>query len=106
MVYSEDKWSIRFSGIVDKLYWNKSNTSNGVDRAKEVDDFLKSVQLEYMDNFLVYNVNINQFDHFVDSYIQGNNNDKKMLKNNYTLNLNLFNVMIKRGFSFHKGIEV
>ena len=106
MVYSEDKWSILFSGIVDKLYWNKSNTSNGVDRAKEVDDFLKSVQLEYMDNFLVYNVNINQFDPFVDSYIQGNNNDKKMLENNYTLNLNLFNVMIKRGFSFHKGIEV
>ena len=58
MARNKEECSLRFSGIVDKLYENKWVTSDDADLAKkEFYTFLEFVQHEYKNDFLMYDVN-------------------------------------------------
>ena len=73
MSCNKEECSLRFSGIVDKLYKNKWITSNDADLAKkEFDTFLETVQHEYKDDLLMYDVKSKRIDHFIGSCLHGN----------------------------------
>ena len=57
MACNKEEGSLGFSGIVYKLYKNRWITSNDANLAKkEFDNFLESVQHEYKDDFLMYDI--------------------------------------------------
>lgn len=72
MAHNKEECSLRLSGVVDKLYENKWITSNDADLAKkEYDTFLESVQHEYKDDFLMYDVKSKRIDNLlVHMYMQ------------------------------------
>lgn len=66
MAHNKEECSLRLSGTVDKLCENKWITSNDADLAKkEYDTFLESVQHEYKDDFLMYDVKSKRIDNFL-----------------------------------------
>ena len=93
---------------MDKLYENKWITSNDADLAsKGFDTFLETVQHEYKDDFLMYDVNSKRIDHFICSCVHGN----YKYRNCWKIIMFLFVLshsqsVAERGFSINKEVEV
>ena len=93
---------------MDKLYENKWKTSNDADLAKkEFGTFLESVQHDYKDDFLIYDVNSKGIYHFIGSYVHGNEKYRKCCKIFFCICFFSHGESVaERGFSINKEAEV
>ena len=99
---------VRFTSLVDSLYSKSWLSSRDADESKkEYDIFLETVNHEYRDKFLLFDVKTNRVDDFLASFIHGNTKFKflwNVCKLVFTLSHG--QSAVERGFSVNKELLV